>query len=254
MAPLFLTSRLLSVVHGFSVRSGGVSLPPRDALNLGFHVGDEPAAVAENLRRLEKGAGIAPGALHTISQVHGDRVLEAPPTLRRGEEDCGEADALISRHDGIAVGVRTADCVPVLIEAERGAVAAVHAGWRGTEAEILTRTIERLAEAGADVSRLKVAIGPAIGACCYGVSAELAARFGEKFGAAVVQGPPDAPRLDLIAALKVSLTRAGVADSQVDVVAACTSCDAQRFFSHRRDRGATGRHLSFIRCARGPNS
>lgn len=259
MPPLYLTSPLLSVVHGFSLRSGGVSAAPFSSLNLGFHVGDAPQSVTENLARLEAAAGIAPGALHTVTQVHGDRVLEAPESRRRktdareGASDLGQADALISRHPGVAVGVRTADCVPLLIQAPSGEVAAVHAGWRGVESEIVLRAIEQLA---APASRLRVAIGPAIGVCCYEVSAELAGRFAERFGAGVVRsaGGEGGPRLDLIAALKVTLATAGVPDAQVDVLGVCTACDELRCFSHRRDRGATGRHLSFIQCEQRPNS
>lgn len=249
----FLTSRLLTVAHGFSTRAGGVSVAPFDSLNLGLHVGDNPAAVEENLRRLASAAGLEAGIV-TVTQVHGDRVLEVTEAPASPNVDVGEADALLATVQGVAVGVRTADCVPVLIEAsDTGDVAAAHAGWRGTEAEIVLRTLERLTARGARIERAKVAIGPAIGPCCYEVSLELAERFTAKFGEGVVSHR-GTPHLDLVAAIRVTLGRAGLPADRVEALGNCTSCEGERFFSHRRDRGATGRHLSFIQRAGRPFS
>jgi YfiH family protein len=168
-----------------------------------------------------------------------------------------EADALWTDEDGAMVGVRTADCVPVLLEDPVGRrVAAVHSGWKGTIAEISRRAVEALCHAGSSPAELRAAIGPCIGRCCYAVDEGLAKRFGAEFGADVVErgerssplaADPQQPRLDLTQAVKLSLERAGVPIRQIDVLSVCTSCDA-RFFSHRRDAGKTGRQLAVIQC------
>ena len=179
---LFATSRLLSaagVAHGFSLRAGGVSAGPFASLNLGGFVGDDPEAVRENSRRLEEAAGLAAG-IATANQVHGDRVVDAQgrEILAPTEPQPDGADAVLGLGEQ-AVGVRVADCVPVLIFAEdEGAAAAVHSGWRGTRLSIAARGVRALQHAtGADPSRMLAAVGPSIGRCCYQVSAELASLF-----------------------------------------------------------------------------
>jgi purine-nucleoside/S-methyl-5'-thioadenosine phosphorylase / adenosine deaminase len=234
-----LTSGLLSdLPHGFTTRAGGVSAPPFDALNLGDLVGDDPAAVAENWRRLEAATGLA---FARVRQVHGARVLTAAgPSAPRQE-----ADAVISARPGVAACVAVADCVPVLLAAPEGrAVAAVHAGWRGTEALAAAEGAAALAAAaGVAAGRLRAVIGPSIGPCCYQVSEELARRFAAAFGAGVVRRGPAGPHLDLWAANLAGLRRAGV--ERVEVLARCTACERERFFSHRRDGGRTGRMVAF---------
>lgn len=255
----FLTSPLLDragVRHAFSLRSGGVSPAPLDSLNLGGSVGDDPANVSENLRRFAAEAGVsAPFA--TVQQVHGDRVVTARASARglawfetpeTPLPPCEiEADGVIGL-DGAVVGVRTADCVPILLfDPASGAAAAVHAGWRGTAARIVGKAVERLGrDHGARPSELLAAIGPAIGPCCYEVGGDLADRFEALLGGMVVNRAPPAPHLDLLAANRRWLEEAGMLADRIDDLRACTACDAGRFFSHRRDAGRTGRHLSVI--------
>ncbi len=245
MADAFITSALLPVPHGFSTRSGGVSEGPYRSLNVGFSVGDERSRVEENLRRLAQGGGFSLAELRTVSQVHGDRVIEAPAAAGPREE----ADALWTEREGAAVGVGTADCVPILlVDPDGKRVAAVHSGWRGTDLRIAARAVETLVARGARAERLVAAVGPAIQACCYAVSEDLAARFRERFGDPVVSRGKDQPHLDLARAVRMTLEAAGLKSDRVDVLPDCTSCDAARYFSHRRDRGVTGRHLSFVVC------
>jgi polyphenol oxidase len=236
---LFLTSRLLTaagVPHGFSLRTGGVSLSPYDSLNLGFSVGDRAEAVTENLRRLRGAAGIA-GEIATATQVHGDRIVDQDlrELLPASEPQAAGADALIS--ETAAVGVRAADCVPVLLWAGRK-VAAVHSGWRGSKLEIAGRVARALQ---VEPGQVIAAIGPCIGRCCYEVSEDLAAQFRQRFGASAVD---EKRHLDLRFCVEASLREAGV--TRLEQVPGCTSCDTGSFFSHRRDKGRTGRHLSFI--------
>ncbi|MDP1828587.1 MAG: peptidoglycan editing factor PgeF [Archangium sp.] len=227
------------------MRTGGVSAAPYDSLNSSFAVGDEVAAVTENLARLAARAGVGPARLLFVKQVHGARVVEAV----KAAPDT-EADALWTDVPGTAVGVRTADCLPILIEDPRGRVAAVHAGWRGVISEIVARTVEQLVERGGRPAELKVAIGPCIQRCCFEVDGELPGRFEAAFGAGVIHHPAGKAKvhLDLPRAVQQTLTRLGVPEGHVVALPHCTMCDG-RFFSHRREHGITGRHLSFITCA-----
>jgi YfiH family protein len=236
---LFLTSRLLSaagVPHGFSLRAGGVSRGPYESLNLGFSVGDAREAVEENLRRLRAGAGLGQ-EIATASQVHGDRIVDQdlrellPST---GPQEPG-ADGLVSR--SAPVGVRAADCAPILL-AGGGKVAAVHSGWKGTRLKIARRAVQAMR---VDPREVVAAIGPCIGRCCYEVSPDLAARFTEQFGPGAAD---ERHHLDLRYCIESALREAGV--ERVEQVPGCTSCDIGSFFSHRRDKGRTGRHLAFI--------
>ncbi len=246
-----ITSRLLPITHGFTTREGGVSEGRWRSLNLGFSVGDDPQKVEENLRRVIRLAEVRPPALQTISQVHGDRVIEAGPPAE-GEllaRPVAEADGVWTAHAGAAVGVRTADCVPILIVDPRGKrVAAVHSGWKGTDKRIVARAVEALAAAGSTRSDLLAAIGPSIRLCCYQVSPDLAERFSAQFGPSVVAEENGQQHLDLARAVKLTLRDAGLSEEQIDLLPQCTSCEARLFFSHRRDKGMTGRHLSYAVC------
>jgi YfiH family protein len=251
LSELFLKSRLLPIAHGFSTRLGGASEGPYASLNLGFSVGDARQRVEENFRRLAAAAGVPARSFATASQIHGDRVWEVLDVGPRGADlpppPQGEADALVTDRPGIAVGVKTADCVPILIaDPQTGRVAAVHSGWRGTVLRIASRAVETLAARGSNPARLVAAIGPAIQACCYEVSDELGARFASAFGEDVVSRARPRPHLDLPRAVRKALQQSGLAADRIEVLPHCTSCDSRRFFSHRRDRGVTGRHLSFV--------
>jgi YfiH family protein len=249
MNPLFITSALLPLPHGFAIRSGGVSEGRFASLNLGFSVGDVRERVEENYRRLATAVGAPLGALHTVKQVHGDRVLHATgantsQTLRPQQ---GEADALWTEQAGDWIAVSTADCVPVLlVDPEKKRVAAVHSGWRGTDADVSARAVETLVAAGSRPEKLLAAVGPAIQQCCYVVSGDMARRFATRFGSDVVVARGDEFRLDLSRAVVLTLRRVGVKVAHMDVLQDCTSCDSARFFSHRRDAGRTGRHLNFV--------
>jgi len=221
-------------LHGFTTREGGVSAAPFHSLNLGGAVGDDPAAVTENLRRATAALGLAAPPT-SARQVHGAVVVEASAATG------AEADALVARSAGEAVAVRVADCVPLLLADRRsGQVAAIYAGWRGTIALVTAAAVRALVASGSRAEELVAAIGPHVGPCCYEVSDELVARFSVAFGAEVVDGR----RLDLGRCNERALRGLGV--SAIERVGGCTSCDPARFFSHRRDEGTTGRHLAAI--------
>lgn len=233
---------MLTVPHGFSLRQGGVSVGPLASLNLGDAVGDAAENVAENLRRLAAEAGRSPIQLATVRQVHADTVVRAAPGLS------AEADGVWTDDGrGTWVGVKSADCVPVLLATRDGrAVAAVHSGWRGTALRVAARAVEALVRTGATASSVCAVVGPCIQACCYEVGPELAERFRAEFGSQVVRDGGVRPHLDLSAAVRATLLAAGLSADNVDLQPACTACDGTRFYSHRRDGGVTGRHLAFI--------
>ncbi len=177
----------------------------------------------------------ANGEFATVRQIHSDRCI-----LAGGRRGClGEGDALVEDTPGSSVAVKTADCIPVLlVDERRRAVAAVHAGWRGTAQRIVPAAIEAMArEFGTRPQDLHAAIGPGIGACCYEVGPEVAARFGLE---------PDGPvHLDLPAHNRRQLLEAGVGPARIYTAGLCTRCRAAEFHSFRRDREQAGRMYSF---------
>ena len=224
-------------VLAFSTRLGGVSAPPFDTLNLGRSTDDRPDAVTENRRRLLAGIGLDPERLATAGQVHGADIREA---LAPGHLD--RCDALVTRQPGLALAVTTADCMPLLLVA-RGAVAAVHAGWRGTAGGAPRVTLEALCRiAGTTPAEVEVHLGPCIRSCCYQVGSEVAGRF----PATAVRRVGDVLHLDLPVAARDQLLQAGLAESAWHDTGGCTSCERELYFSHRRDEGRTGRHWGVI--------
>jgi polyphenol oxidase len=150
----------------------------------------------------------------------------------------GEGDALVTAQARVPVSIRTADCYPILLADTRNrAVAAVHAGWRGTAGRIAIRTIEQLQECyGTEPADLRVAIGPGIGGCCYQVGIEVARQFGLE----------EAGTIDLAEMNHRLLVENGVAAEHIDVLGGCTQCDAHLFHSFRRDKERAGRMVSWI--------
>ena len=236
--------------HAFTTRAGGVSLAPWEALNLGLSVGDDPEAVAENRRRALAAFGADPDRTAALHQVHGTRPHRAekvgPPGTVRG-------DALISNDPDWTLAVSVADCVPLLLYDPRtGAAAAVHAGWRGAAAGVVGNAIEALQrEFSVDPAELRAAIGPNVSAPAYQVGPDVVASFREAgFPADLATPDRDAPgrfRLSVAGGVLHALIRAGVAEDRIVDGGWCTASDPDRFYSHRRDRGATGRHWALVR-------
>jgi hypothetical protein len=176
-------------------------------------------------------------------QVHGDRVVSADAGL-----PLGEADASLSVEPGVAVGIVTADCVPVLVAAGGHAVAAVHAGWRGLARGVIPRALEALGEA-APGAELVAAIGPAIGPCCYEVGEELRVEFAPEF---FRPGPRGKPHLDVRAANRAQLEAAGLRPERIHGVDECTYCRPDRYHSYRREGKGAGRMISYVGFAASP--
>ncbi|MGB5267085.1 MAG: peptidoglycan editing factor PgeF [Polyangiales bacterium] len=231
--------------HAFSTRLGGVSVAPYDSLNLGFHLGDEEVAVRENRARFAASLGLGIDRLFEQRQVHGTGVRAVSDADLAESIADEEGDALVTRVEGLGIAARTADCVPVLIaHSPSGHVAAVHAGWRGAVAGVVPRAIDALSH---DCSELIVAIGPHIRVDAFEIGEEVAQEMDAAGnGRAVVRRDGAKPHGDLAALIRFQLQDAGVPSDAIEDVGGCTWTDAAQFFSHRRDGGKTGRHLSAI--------
>lgn len=217
------------LVHGFERRS-----PAR--------AGETREETRERVRR----ALADRGRLHLMTQVHGVRVATAP------FEGCPEADAAATTAPGVLLGIETADCLPVLVvDPERRAVSAAHAGWRGTAAGVAARAIDALVELGSRPADLVAALGPGIGSCCYEVGDELRSAFGPLASAVFRPGPRGRPHLDVREANVRQLVAAGLRPENLHHVAECTFCYPGRYHSHRRDGEGAGRMISYVGFAGG---
>jgi YfiH family protein len=219
----------------FSTRVGGVSEAEFASLNLGILTEDDPARVVVNRTRLCEAVDADPDGATMAWQRHGGTVTRAQP---RGIITPGtvydHCDGLWSDAPGRAMLLLTADCMPIAIARSDGlrpAVEILHAGWRGLLAGIVAAGVRAIG-----ARQLAAVIGPSIGPCCYEVGDEVATPFREAFGDDVVH---DGGRLDLWTSAERALRAAGV--EQVDRFDLCTACNGDRFFSHRRDHGRTGR-------------
>ena len=226
------------VVHAFTTRTGGVSEGPFESLNLSWSRGDDKTRVEINRYRVADALGGV--KLVFANQTHSDIIIQVdtPPD---GAWSAGEGDALITDKPGLALCAQAADCVPILLfDAERPAIAAIHSGWRGTVQNIVAKTIEAMGAAyGSRPAALKAIIGPAISKDRYRVGPEVLAQFETIFGSLDpgLIGPLDeagGAGLDVAAACRRQLTRAGVPDQQISRLDQCTFDDAERFFSCRR--------------------
>jgi YfiH family protein len=216
----------------FSTRAGGVSEGPYRSLNLGFLTDDEPPHVIENRGRLAGAAGLEPERIALGRQVHGAGLhdWDAPDPQRSYAEPGGKAPPEVDGHltslPGLGLLVLAADCYPVaLSDGTRAAM--LHCGWRPLADGIVGKAVARFERAPA------AAVGPGIGGCCYEVGPEVAGRFAD------VPGALAGRMLDLRRVIAARLEAAGV--TRVEHLDRCTSCDSERYFSHRRDGGVTGR-------------
>ena len=224
--------------HGFSTRASG-----------DFALLREPGALAENQQRFAARVGFDAGRLFQTRQVHGRAVLRAHDDAKAMTER--EADALVAEAgSGATVGMRVADCVPILLgDHVRGHVAAVHAGWRGVVANVLGAAIDDLARLGTKPGDLACAIGPCIGACCFEVGADVGAQIAEATAEAVIARRDEArgkAYVDLRLAVRTQLRARGIPNEMIEDVGGCTRDDAEAYHSYRRDGDASGRLLGVI--------
>jgi YfiH family protein len=228
--------------HAIFTRLGGRSQGAFRSLNVGSLVGDDPAAVQANHELIWASLDLQLTTVVTARQVHGARA--AVVGCSDGGTVIPSTDALISDEPGVALLLRFADCVPlVLCDPQRHAIGLAHAGWRGMVAGVVPNTVAALQSAfGCRPADLIAGVGPAIGPCCYEVGpnvvAEVEGVFGKATGLLSVQ-PDGAVHFDLPAAIHRQLQHSGVV--QVEDSGLCTHCHTDEFFSHRAENGHTGR-------------
>jgi hypothetical protein len=252
----FLTCQPLEqagYVHAFSTRRQGVSPLPENALNLGFCQTDAPDHVRENRRRFLAAIGAPEMKLFTVKQIHSADIIAAGQDDHAGS--LNRCDAIVAEASGLLLGVQTADCVPILMaDVQRRAMAAVHAGWRGTRARIVEKALIRLQkEFGTRPEDCLAAIGPAARVCCYEVGEDVIEPFRAEFAwaDAIISNhtPNGKAHLDVPAGNRRQLMSAGVPESNIFTANLCTMCRNDLFFSHRLEHArGVGRMLSVIGC------
>jgi len=243
-------SALANVRHAFFTREGGVSEGIYASLNGGLGSKDAADKVHENRGRMAAALGVAPERLLTCYQIHSPRVAVAETPWAR--EATPEADAIVTREPGLAVGVLTADCGPLLFaDGEAGVIGAAHSGWKGALGGVLEATVSAMEKLGARRGRIRAALGPLIRQQNYEVGPEFVARFtaADAANAQYFAPSPNAGRamFDLPSYIAARLERAGVALEDLKL---CTYADPARFFSYRRTTHRAepdyGRHVNAI--------
>jgi polyphenol oxidase len=219
----------------FFTREGGVSGGLYAALNCGYGSGDDPEAVRENRRRAMDRLGLKPEALVTLYQIHSPTVVTVEAPWRAGESP--KADGAVTNRRGIALGILTADCAPVLFaDPDAGVIGAAHAGWRGAFTGVLEETVGAMTRLGAQRSRIRAAIGPCIAQPSYEVGPEFHARFveAETGNARFFRASARAGHhlFDLSGYVRARLERLGLA--AIGAAGADTAADPERWFSYRR--------------------
>ncbi len=261
---MFVKSKILRSPHAFATRKGGVSvLEHTKSLNLAFGRGDDNETVLQNLEIFANSVGFDAKSVISLPQIHSDIIYKV------GKSDAGEGyyqrenmregDGYITDDREVTLGVKGADCVPILFEAERDgeivAVGAVHAGWRGTVAGIAPKCALLLcSEYGVLTSRIRAAIGPCIHKCCYEVGEELrdevARSLGELFAASFVTPSGTAQGkffCDLPSINRRLLLDAGLLEENIEILDECTCCHPEKYFSHRYSGVLRGTMLNIIK-------
>ena len=280
---MFVKSKVLKSPHAFSTREGGVSINEHTrSLNLAFGRGDDDGVVLENLKIFASEVGFEPEQSISLPQVHSNTVLMV------GKKDCGAgyfvrdnismADGYITGERGVVIGVKTADCVPILLEgvfegvnkissdglpegSSEGlsedkvvAVGALHAGWRGTALKIAEGGVKAMCESfGIKPQDIRACIGPCIHSCCYEVGKDLFSEFESALGweiaeKYIIESPKKKGKFycELSAINREILLSCGVPDENIEVIGECTCCHPEKFFSHRYSNGKRGTMLNVI--------
>lgn len=240
------------LVHGFSLRRGGVSPPPYNELNLGLHVGDDPDLVRENRRRLAAALGYAPENVVACRQVHGT-------TIRRvgaGEKGLGHADyadalpatdGLLTREPQVVLMAHAADCTLLFFyDPKTRCIGLAHAGWRGAVAGMGALMVEAMCQYGCQRENIRVVLSPSIGPCCYRVGEEVVEAVPPRFRSQVLRQVGQAYYLDLPGLQLLSLLETGIKESNLFRSKFCTHCRTDLFYSHRAAGGITGRMAGII--------
>ena len=250
---LFMTASNIDTVHAFTTRFGGVSRGIYDALNLGYKEGDAPDNVRHNYVILGQALGIDPDGLVFSRQVHEDTIRVACGDDRRAPYAPipYEADGLITTETDLPLIIFSADCTPILLQDPvRGAVGAVHAGWRGTAMNIAGAAVKKLCgEFGCRPENIRAAIGPCISACCFETDRDVRDAIEHVLGAEASSYA--VPRYgkymaDLKGVNALLLKRAGLRQDNIEISHECTSCHSDKYWSHRVTKGKRGSQAAVI--------
>ncbi len=242
-----LLKRVPGCIHAVTMKAGDAPC----SLSLAMHTGEPESYIIKNRELIAKALESGERLHFAIAdQIHSDNIHIVTEKQTRGwvsqENAIKNCDALITAQKGVLVGILTADCVPVLLyDAKKGVAAAVHAGWKGTKAQIAVKTVKKMQEVfGSDPADIIAGIAPAIGKCCYEVGEDVAEHFfdipdscnhiGEKY------------MLDLPYINKYQLLAVGLREEQIEMSNICTACETEKFFSYRKEQGCSGRFMSLI--------
>ncbi len=232
-----------AVTQAVFTRRGGVSPAPWHSLNLGGSVGDDPARVADNRIRVFRAMGCDPASIHDVWLVHGTDIVyaDAPRPI---DHPAMRADIIFTDNPDVSLFMRFGDCVPIFFhDPKKKVIGIAHAGWMGTLCGVVKTAVEGMqSHYGSDPKDILAGIGPSIGVDHYEVGAEVVAQFQEKFGADaghMLQARDASAYLDLWASNAIQLQKAGV--DQIQVSGVCTACHLDDWFSHRAEKGKTGR-------------
>ncbi len=243
----FIRSSLLAK-HGvtglFTLRNGGVSAKPYDSQNFTYGLGDQDSNTTTNLNRLVEKAGLS-GWPHQAVQVHQSDTLYCSDT---GLAHKQHADILLTDQPNIALAIRTADCLPLLLaDKESGIAVAAHAGWRGTVAKVAVEAVSQMLHRGSKAKHIVASLGPCIGPCCFAIGEETAQALANCCqGAAQFVTGSDKKYADLWQINRLQLLQCGLKEEHIEVINECTCCNSERYFSYRRDALRAGRHLGVV--------
>ncbi len=251
----YYRSSILASKHGFSTRIGGVSNSPHTAsLNLAFGRGDTDETVFSNLALFAEAVGVDEKSIISRPQIHSAKVLKAEG------RNCGEGyfvstdegcDGYVTAFPGVTLGVKTADCVPILFEdTDAHVIGAAHAGWRGTVSNIVGECVSSMVRLGAEPHRIRAAVGAAIHSCCYCVGEDFldsAAKIaGDDVANAFIKPRDGRLYSDIVGINRRFMLESGILPESIDVCSLCTCCHPELFYSHRYSKGQRGTMLSII--------
>ena len=245
-------SRCDFLMHAFCTRRVGVSEGQFASLNFSEREGDSKEKTRRNWEIVARAFDLDVEQFFFVHQVHGDRTLILDnSSMEVPDDQARQYDAIITDRPELAIGIKTADCVPVfLADMTRRIIGVVHAGWRGASLNIAGKVVNAMAEGfSSKPGNIVAAIGPAIGSCCYEVDEKVfnAARGDEKWESSFTSRREEGRwMMDLRAANRHQLLSAGVSPENIFSADICTSCQKERFFSHRGDKGKTGRQINFM--------
>ena len=232
-----------AVTQAIFTRRGGVSPAPWNSLNLGGAVGDDPARVTENRIRVFRTMGCEPASIHDVWLVHGTRIIyaDAPRPL---DQPSAKADIIFTDNPNVSLFMRFGDCVPILFhDPKKNVIGIAHAGWMGTVRGVVKSAVKGMqSHYGCKPENIIAGIGPSIGLDHYEVGVDVITKFQEKYNMyadQILQTRNGGTYLDLWTANAIQLQNAGV--EQIQISGVCTACHLDDWFSHRAEKGKTGR-------------